>query len=73
LRYAVVLEKAEENSSAYAPDLPGCVAVGDTLEEVKQNIKEAIAYHLAALQADGLAIPKPTTKCDYVEVAAKVR
>ncbi|MGA9379759.1 MAG: type II toxin-antitoxin system HicB family antitoxin [Phormidium sp.] len=70
MRYAVVIEKAEGNYSAYVPDLPGCVSVGDTIEEVKQNIQEAIAFHLEAMQEDGLPIPQPTTECEYVEVAA---
>ena len=73
MRYAVVIEKAEGNYSAYVPDLPGCVTVGDTIEEVKPNIQEAIEFHLESLQEDGLPIPKSTTECDYVEVAAVVR
>ncbi|MFB2897339.1 type II toxin-antitoxin system HicB family antitoxin [Aerosakkonemataceae cyanobacterium BLCC-F50] len=70
MRYAVVIEKAKGNYSAYVPDLPGCVSVGDTIEEVKQNIQEAITFHLEAIQEDGLPIPQPTTECEYVEVAA---
>ncbi|MBD3563461.1 type II toxin-antitoxin system HicB family antitoxin, partial [Planktothrix sp. FACHB-1355] len=50
MRYAVVIEKAEGNYSAYVPDLPGCVSVGDTIEEVKQNIQEAIEFHLEGMQ-----------------------
>lgn len=73
MRYAVVIEKAEGNYSAYVPDLPGCVSVGDTIEEVKQNIQEAIEFHLEGIQEDGLPIPQPTTECEYVEVAAVVR
>lgn len=72
MRYPVVIEKAEGNYSAYVPDLPGCVTVGDTIEQVKKNIQEAIELHLESLQEDGLPIPKPTTECDYVEVAAVV-
>ncbi|QOV23145.1 type II toxin-antitoxin system HicB family antitoxin [Anabaenopsis elenkinii] len=70
MRYAIIIEKASENYSAYVPDLPGCVSVGDTIEEVKQNIQEAIAFHLEALIEDGLNIPQPQTQCDYVDVAA---
>ncbi|MFB2878254.1 type II toxin-antitoxin system HicB family antitoxin [Floridanema aerugineum] len=70
MRYAVVIEKAEGNYSAYVPDLPGCVSVGDTIEEVKKNIQEAIAFHLEGMQEDGLPIPQPTTECEYVEVTA---
>ena len=72
MRYAVVIEKAEGNYSAYVPDLPGCVSVGDTIEEVKQNIQEAIEFHLEGMQEDGLPSPQPTTECEYVEVAAVV-
>ncbi len=72
MRYAVVIEKAKGNYSAYVPDLPGCVSVGDTLEEVKQNIQEALAFHLEAMREDGLPIPQPATECEYVEVAAGV-
>lgn len=72
MRYPVVLEKAEGNYSAYVPDLPGCVTVGDTIEKVKKNIQEAIDFHLESLQEDGLPIPKPSTECDYVEVVAVV-
>ena len=72
MRYAVVIEKASGNYSAYIPDLPGCVSVGDTIEEVKQNIQEAIEFHLEGMQEDGLPIPQPTTECEYVEVATVV-
>ncbi len=70
MRYAIIIEKARDNYSAYVPDLPGCVTVGDTIEEIKQNIQEAIAFHLEALVEDGLTIPQPQTECDYVDVAA---
>ncbi|MTJ46827.1 type II toxin-antitoxin system HicB family antitoxin [Dolichospermum sp. UHCC 0259] len=53
MRYAIIIEKARDNYSAYVPDLPGCVTVGDTIEEIKQNIQEAIAFHLEALIEDG--------------------
>ena len=66
-RYAVVIEKAEANFSAYVPDLPGCVATGATKEEAEQNIREAIRFHLDGLREDGLAIPEPTSVCGYVE------
>jgi len=67
MKYAVVIEKAEHNYSAYVPDLPGCVAVGDTIEEVEQLIREAIVFHLEGLREDGLPIPEPTTLCEYVD------
>ncbi len=70
MRYAIIIEKAQENYSAYVPDLPGCVSVGDTIEEVKENIQEAITFHLETLIEDGLKIPQPQTECDYVDIAA---
>jgi predicted RNase H-like HicB family nuclease len=52
------------------PDLPGCVAVGDTIEEIHREIQEAIEFHLEGLRADGLPIPEPSSRVEYVEVAA---
>ena len=70
MRYAVVIEKGQSNYSAYVPDLPGCVAVGDTIEEIQREIQEAIAFHLEGMRADGLPIPEPSSSVQYVEVAA---
>lgn len=70
MRYAVVIEKAEGNDSAYVPDPPGCVATGATVEEVEREIREAITFHLDGLREDGLPIPAPSTKVGYVELAA---
>jgi predicted RNase H-like HicB family nuclease len=67
MRYAVVIEKASGNYSAYVPDLPGCVATGATVGEVEQQIQEAIVFHLEGMQQEGLPIPEPTTLCEYVE------
>jgi predicted RNase H-like HicB family nuclease len=67
MRYAVVIEKADGNYSAYVPDLPGCVAAGDTVSEVEHEIREAIRFHIEGLPADGLAIPEPTSIAEYVE------
>ncbi len=67
MRYAIVIEKAEENYAAYVPDLPGCVATGETVEEVEREIREAIQFHLDGLREDGLPIPEPNTICEYVE------
>ncbi|MGG6265929.1 type II toxin-antitoxin system HicB family antitoxin [Leptolyngbya sp. AN03gr2] len=67
MRYAVVIEKAPGNYSAYVPDLPGCVATGLTLEEVEQQIQEAIEFHLEGMREEGLPIPELTTLCKYVE------
>lgn len=68
MRYKVVVEKAENNYSAYVPDLPGCVATGTTVEETEKEIREAIEFHLAGLREDGLPIPQPSSQVDYVEV-----
>ena len=68
MRYAVVIEKGERNYSAYVPDLPGCVSVGDTLEEAKTEIRQAIEFHLEGMGEDGLPIPKPSSWAEYVEV-----
>ncbi|MBW4606097.1 MAG: type II toxin-antitoxin system HicB family antitoxin [Hassallia sp. WJT32-NPBG1] len=69
MRYAIVIEKAANNYSAYVPDLPGCVATGANIQEVNQQIKEAIAFHLDGLREEGLPIPEPTTLCEYVEAS----
>ena len=68
MRYAVVIEKAIANFSAYVPDLPGCVATGATPAEARHLIREAIEVHLSSLVDDGAAIPKPTSRVEYVEV-----
>jgi predicted RNase H-like HicB family nuclease len=71
VKYAIVIEKVPgSNYSAYAPDLPGCVAAADTLEEVKQLMQEGIEFHLEGMREDGLPIPEPTTQVDYADVAA---
>ena len=68
MKYAVVIEKAERNYSAYVPDLPGCVAAGKTKVEVTRNVREAIAFHIEALREDGLPVPEPQTSAEFVEV-----
>ena len=70
MRYAVVIEKAGSNFSAYVPDLPGCVATGATLAEAEVAIREAIEFHLEGLREDGSPIPPPSSKVEYIEVAA---
>ena len=70
LRYAIVIENAAGNYSAYVPDLPGCVATGSTVEETERAIREAIQFHLDGMRDDGMPIPQPTSRVDYVEVAA---
>jgi predicted RNase H-like HicB family nuclease len=70
MRYAIVIEKAEGNYSAYVPDLPGCVATGATITELECEIREAIAFHVEGLRADGLPVPLGDSQVEYVEVAA---
>jgi predicted RNase H-like HicB family nuclease len=67
MRYAVVIEKAGENYSAYVPDLSGCVAAGPTVKAVEDKLREAIRFHVAGLKEDGLAVPEPTSIADYIE------
>ena len=69
MRYAIVVERAANNYSAYVPDLPGCIATGVTMEETEQLIREAIELHLSGLREDGLPIPQPSSQVVYVEVA----
>jgi predicted RNase H-like HicB family nuclease len=69
-RYAIVIEKAADNYSAYVPDLPGCVATGGTIEEVEAEIREAIVFHLEGLREDGIATPEPASRVEYVDIAA---
>jgi len=70
MRYAVVIEQAGSNYSAYVPDLPGCVATGSTVEEAEAQIREAIALHLEGLREDGLPAPEPSSYVEYVDIAA---
>ena len=67
MRYAVVIEKAEVNYSAYVPDLAGCVATGESVALVEQEIRDAIRFHIDGLKADGLVVPEPTSIAEYVE------
>jgi len=67
MRYSVVIEKANGNFSAYVPDLPGCVATGDTVKAVEREIRDAIRFHIDGLREDGLPVPEPTSIADYVE------
>ena len=70
MRYAIVIEKAEGNYSAYAPDLPGCVATGATIKEVEAEMREAVAFHLEGLREDGLPVPHGSSRVEYIDVAA---
>jgi predicted RNase H-like HicB family nuclease len=69
MRYAVVIERAASNYSAYVPDLPGCVATGATIEEVEVEIRGAIALHLDGLREEGMPVPLPSSQVEYVDVA----
>ncbi len=70
MRYAVVVEKTERNDSAYVPDLPGCVATGQTVEEVENAIRTSIRLHIEGIREDGLTLPQPVSIVEYPEVAA---
>ena len=70
MKYAVVIEKAEGNYSAYVPDLPGCIATGTTVAEVETEIREAIAFHIEGMREDGVAIPDATSRVEYIDLAA---
>jgi predicted RNase H-like HicB family nuclease len=69
MRYAMIIEKGERNYSAYLLDLPGCVATGKSVEEVKKRMREAVELHLRGLREDGLPVPEPTSLVEYVEAA----
>jgi len=68
MKYLVVLERGENNYSAYSPDLPGCIAVGDTSEETMSLMRDAVRMHLDGLREDGDPIPEARTSADYVAV-----
>ena len=68
MKYAVVIEKAKRNYSAYAPDIPGCITTGKTVGETKRLMREAIEFHLEGMMLDGEAIPESTSRCSYIEV-----
>jgi len=70
MRYAIVIENAGANYSAYVPDLPGCIATGVTVEEMEALIRDAIELHLEGMRQDGTPIPPPSSRVEYVEVAA---
>ena len=70
MKYAVVIEQAGSNFSAYVPDLPGCIATSATVKEVENGIREAIRFHIDGMKQDGLPVPSPSSAVEYVEVAA---
>ena len=70
LRYMVVIERGERSRGAHVPDLPGCAAVGETREEVRRLIREAIELHIDGLKEDGLPVPAPSSEGEFVDVGA---
>jgi predicted RNase H-like HicB family nuclease len=69
-KYTIIIEKVEDNYSAYCPDLPGCIATGATVEETTQRMKEAIEFHIEGLEREKMPIPEPSTAAVSIEVAA---
>jgi len=69
-KYLIVIEPTQAGFSAYSPDLPGCVSTGHTREQVEQNMREAIAFHLDGLREEGQTVPEPQTYSTYVELPA---
>ena len=70
MTYAVVIEQGETRFGAHVPDLPGCVAVAKTRDEVLKLIEEAIEFHIEGLREDGLPVPPPSSSVEFVEVRA---
>ena len=70
MRYVVVIERGKKSWGAHAPDLPGCMAVAETRDEVLQLIREAIDFHIEGLRQDGLPVPLSGSESEFVEVTA---
>jgi predicted RNase H-like HicB family nuclease len=70
MKYLIVIEETANGYSAYSPDLPGCASVGGTIEETERNMREAIELQVSGLRAEGLSVPRPTTRSSYVEITA---
>jgi predicted RNase H-like HicB family nuclease len=70
MRYMVVVERGKKSWGAHVPDLPGCVAVGETRDAVLQLIREAIDFHIESLKQDGLSVPPPSSESEFVEISA---
>jgi predicted RNase H-like HicB family nuclease len=70
MKYLIVIERTDTGYSAYSPDVPGCIATGSTREETEREMRDAIAFHLDGLRADGLAIPQPSSSSSYIDVPA---
>ena len=73
MQYLVIIEKGPASFGAYVPDLPGCVAVGETRSEVTKLLHEAIEFHLEGMQEDGLPVPEPHSSSELIEAHAKLR
>ena len=71
-RFLIIIEKANDNYSAYSPDLPGCIATGDTYEEAEQNMYGAIEMHVDGLLEDGLSVPEPTSMAEFVVIKERI-
>ena len=69
IKYPVIIEKANNNYSAYSPDLPGCIATGSTIKETLAHMRNAIEFHLKGLESEGISIPEPSAKIKYVEIS----
>ena len=69
MRFAIVIEKGANNYGAYVPDLPGCITTGSTVEEVKQNMVEAIELHLYGMREEQDSIPAPESLAEYVDIS----
>ena len=70
MKYAVVIEQGPESFGAHVPDLPGCIAAGDTREEVITLIREAIEFHIEGMRQDGEIVPQPSSSVEYIDVVA---
>ena len=70
MEYLVVIEKGETSYGAYVPDLPGCVATGSTRQEMENEIRSAIEFHIEGLREDGSPVPPATSRVEYVDIAA---
>ncbi|MDD4171952.1 MAG: type II toxin-antitoxin system HicB family antitoxin [Syntrophomonas sp.] len=69
MKYSIVIEKTTNNYSAYSPDVPGCVATGKSINEVKDNMLQALIFHIHGLKEDGLPVPVPESQVDYLSVS----
>lgn len=70
MKYMVVIEKGETSYGAHVPDLPGCIAVGESREEVIALIREAIEFHIEGLRESGAPVPHPSSVSEFIDVNA---